>query len=89
MSKLCAGLERTGSPCKDIAFRLSSARTPTCWLQTWRTYGKKIANPDRILTFGRLMEFSVSCLDHLGRGSVSVRRSSMAELISNQNKETS
>lgn len=71
------------------AFRLSSARTLTCWLQIWRTYGKKIANPDRILTFGRLMEFSVSCLDHLGDGPVFVRRSSMAEFISNQNKETS
>lgn len=67
MSKLCVALERTGSPCKDIAFRLSSARTPICWLQTWRTYGKKIANPDRILTFGRLMEFSVSWSGPLGR----------------------
>ena len=35
------------------------------------------------------MEFSVSCLDHLEGGPVFVRGSSMAESISNQDKETS
>ena len=88
MSKLYVGPERTGSRCKGIAFRLSSVRTPTYWLQTWRTCGEKIASPDRILTSGRLMEFSVSCLDHLEGGPAFVRRCSMAEFISNQSKET-
>lgn len=43
---------------------------------------------NRLLTFSGLMEFSGSCLDHLNGGSVFVRGFSMAECISNQNKET-